>query len=63
MEKKKIFLVLVFLVLGTLLVAACSSGSETTDDHAEAPPLMITSAVSAIGRVPPLSVCRCRGQI
>jgi mono/diheme cytochrome c family protein len=35
MEKKKIFFMLVILVLGAMLVAACSSGSEDADDHAE----------------------------
>ena len=35
MENKKIFLVLVILVLGALVITACSSGSEAADDHAE----------------------------
>jgi mono/diheme cytochrome c family protein len=35
MEKKKIFLVLVILVLGALLVSACSGDSEMADDHTE----------------------------
>jgi mono/diheme cytochrome c family protein len=35
MEKKKILLVLATLVLGALLVAACSGGSENGDNHPE----------------------------
>ncbi|MCJ7701022.1 MAG: c-type cytochrome [Anaerolineales bacterium] len=35
MEKKKIFLVLVILVLGAVVISACSGSSEAADDHAE----------------------------
>jgi mono/diheme cytochrome c family protein len=35
MEKKKIFLVLVILVLGDLMITACSSGSDGADGHPE----------------------------
>jgi len=36
MEKKNFFLVLVILVLSALAISACSSGSETADDHGDA---------------------------
>jgi len=36
MEKKRIIFAVVILIVGLLLISACSSGSEMADDHAEA---------------------------